>query len=385
MLNRTPLVALAALASLVIGCSQSPSNGPADLRGGGAGDLANTHFDLAVKRDLSTVEGDLGDGVTDLSVASDDGAIASDDLAPPGQDMEPLGQDMTTSDLAMAPGGFTTIFTILLENHDYAEIVGSPDAPYINSLIADYGLATNYMDSGIHPSNPNYLELVSGATVYNSFGLVDCDPTGSCGFGVFGTFPVDKDNLGNQLQQAGIPWRTYEESMGKACSLSGAGSYAPKHDPFLYFKDIQNGANNLCADTNVDYSQFAADLQAGTYRYMWITPNLTSDGHDPQFDPVSGLKVSDAWLKIEVAKIIASPVFQKGGILFITWDEAEGRNGDSKDQVPMIIVSPNIKMQGFQSNAAYSHASYLATVEDLFKLPRLGNAAGKPNMMEFFK
>src|SRR5512146_715884 len=49
-----------------------------------------------------------------------------------------------------------TIFTIVLENHDYAEIVGSSNAPYINSLIAMGALATNYKDTA-HPSLPNYL------------------------------------------------------------------------------------------------------------------------------------------------------------------------------------------------------------------------------------
>ena len=49
----------------------------------------------------------------------------------------------------------------------------------------------------------------------------------------------------------------------------------------------------------------------------------------------------------------------------------------------MIIISPNIKSKGFQSNHAYTHASYLATVEDMFGLPRLGAAQGADNMMEF--
>ena len=46
-----------------------------------------------------------------------------------------------------------TVFTIVLENMDYNEIVGSTHAPYLNSLIASYGLATNYKDTG-HPSLP---------------------------------------------------------------------------------------------------------------------------------------------------------------------------------------------------------------------------------------
>jgi hypothetical protein len=274
-----------------------------------------------------------------------------------------------------APSGLPTIFTILLENHDYAEIVGSPNAPYINSLIAQGGLATNYYDSMIHPSLPNYLYMVSGNTQYP--GVIDLLPT-------FSPFPVKADNLGNQMETAKIKWRSYQESMGTACNLSNNGPYAPKHDPFLYFDNIQNAPNGLCAARNVDYSQFAADLAAGTYNYMWITPNLTNDGHDPSSDPVAALKQSDAWLSTEVPKILASDVYKKNGILFITWDEAEGRNGNDADKVPMIILSPKIKAAGYMSMTKLSHASYLATVENLYKLPLLGDAAMATDLSEFF-
>lgn len=271
------------------------------------------------------------------------------------------------------------MFTIVLENHDYNEIVGSANAPYLNSLIAKYGLATNYMDSGTHPSLPNYLYMVSGATQY--LGFIDLDPT-------FFPFPVNADNLGHQLTTAGIPWRSYQESMGTACKLSGSGNYAPKHDPFLYFANIQTAPGGLCAQTNVDYTQFAADLAAGTYRYMWITPNLVNDGHDPSLTPtdiVNALKQSDTWLSVEVPKILASSAYLNGGVLFITWDEAEGRNGDSPDQVPMIVISTKIKSAGFKSNTTHTHASYLATVEHIFGLPKLGAAATATDLMEFFQ
>src|SRR6185369_10224729 len=88
----------------------------------------------------------------------------------------------------------STVFTILLENHDYNEIVGSANAPYINSLITSYGLATNYRDANIHPSLPNYLTMVSGDPQY--IGIIDVDPTS------FG-FPKNAQNLGTQLQAAG--------------------------------------------------------------------------------------------------------------------------------------------------------------------------------------
>lgn len=264
-----------------------------------------------------------------------------------------------------------------MENHDYAEIVGSPNAPYINSLIAQYGLATSYADSGTHPSLPNYLTMISGDPQY--IGIVDLNPTTI-------PFPVDKPNLGTQLEAAKIPWRSYQESMGSPCKLTSSSPYAPKHDPFLYFTDMQKGASGLCAATNVDYSEFAGDLAAGTKRFMWITPNLNDDGHDPANDPVKGLKDSDTWASTEIPKILASDAYKNGGVIFLTWDEAEGRSGPgSTDKIPMIVISPNIKSAGFQSSKAYSHKSYLATVEDLLGLPRLATVTSEPSMLEFFK
>jgi len=283
----------------------------------------------------------------------------------------------------MMTGGFGTIFTILLENHSYGTIVGNTtDAPYINGLINQYGLATNYKDSGTHPSLPNYLYMISGDTQY--FGLIDLDPTSY-------PFPVDKDNLGHQLTAANIPWRSYQESAEGTCVLAThtdakGGNYAPKHNPFLYFTDIQKDANGLCAQTSVDYSSFAADLAAGTYKYMFITPNLGDDGHDPNSnatDVAAALKNSDTWLSNELPKILGSAAYQNNGIVFLTWDE--GESSADYDHVPMIIISPKLKSAKYQSAAAYTHASYLATVEDVFGLPRLGAAAQATPLSEFFQ
>ncbi len=262
-----------------------------------------------------------------------------------------------------------------MENQDYAEVVGSSQAPYLNSLIADYGLATNYSDSGVHPSLPNYLYMVSGNTQYP--GNVDVDPTSL-------KFPVDADNLGSQLTAAKIPWRSYQEDMSQPCLLTDVGNYAPRHDPFLYFKGIQQNAS-LCASTNVDLSAFDTDLASGKYRYLWVTPNLLDDGHDPADDPSTGLEQSDTWCAAFIPKILASKDFAEGAVLFITWDEAEGRNGDSPDKIPMIVVSKRIKHQGMTVSTALSHASYLATVEQMFGLKRLGDATNATTLQSFLQ
>jgi acid phosphatase len=274
----------------------------------------------------------------------------------------PLTDGGAPPDLAIGP--LRTVFTIVLENHTPEPIIGSKNAPYINSLAAEYGLATNYKDSGTHPSLPNYLYLVSGDTQY--LGIVDLDPTNF-------PFPVDKENLGHQLTANGIPWRAYAASAGTSCALASTTTYAARHDPFLYFTDIQKDPGGLCAAANVDYSNFADDLAADQYRYLFLAPDVTA---------TATLAQSDAWLKDELPKILASPTYQRGGVVFLTWDE--GTNGTSFGQVPMIIISPNLVSMGYTNAQAYSHASYLATVEDLFGLPRLGAAQGAPTLAPFF-
>jgi hypothetical protein len=294
---------------------------------------------------------------------SGNSATGDDDTTPDGSTM---GSDGTSSTAK------PTIFTIVLENKNDESILGSSNAPYLNSLIAMGGLATNYKDTN-HPSLPNYLHMISGADQYP--GVVDLDPTS------WPYFPADAPNLGTQLEAAGIKWRSYQESMGTPCKLSSSGKYAPKHDPFLYFKDQQQGANDLCATTNVDYTEFPADLASNDYRYMWITPNLDDDGHDPTSDPVTGLRNADMWMSHEVPKILASDGFKANGILFITWDEDEGSNDE---KIPMIILSPRLKQVGMTSANPYDHGSYLTTVEDLLALPRLATVTSTPSMMEFF-
>src|SRR5205085_10510303 len=54
------------------------------------------------------------------------------------------------------------IVIVMEENHGYAEIIGSKNAPYINSLAAAGALFTKSY-AVTHPSQPNYLELFSGS------------------------------------------------------------------------------------------------------------------------------------------------------------------------------------------------------------------------------
>ena len=48
------------------------------------------------------------------------------------------------------------VFLVLLENADFKAIIGNQNAPILNALAKDYGLATNYSGVG-DPSEPNYV------------------------------------------------------------------------------------------------------------------------------------------------------------------------------------------------------------------------------------
>jgi hypothetical protein len=64
------------------------------------------------------------------------------------------------------------VFLIMMENHGYSQIIGNPNAPFINNLAVSANLATNYFAIA-HPSLTNYLEVVGGS----NFGVQsDNDP-----------------------------------------------------------------------------------------------------------------------------------------------------------------------------------------------------------------
>jgi hypothetical protein len=250
------------------------------------------------------------------------------------------------------PAAWTgTVFTIVMENHSEGAIIGNPAAPFINGLVKQNALASGYHDSYVHPSEPNYLWMVAG----QNFGILnDDDPSPSQTIS-------STAHLVDQLEMAGLTWKSYQESMGEACGLKSHGLYAAKHDPFVYFSDV-NGfdgtsfhATGRCAEHIVDYSQLDADIAAGTVpSYAFITPNMINDMHD------GTVADGDAWLSREVAKIQATDAYKNGGVLFLTWDEGTSQGDDP----PFIAISANAK-PGYVSQVNYDTSSFLLTVQTM--------------------
>jgi hypothetical protein len=259
-----------------------------------------------------------------------------------------------------------TIFTIVFENHDKAEVI-QPSLPTFSSMAAQYGRADAYI-SNMHPSLLNYMVLTSGSNY--TIGS-DAPPDQQ-------TLVDGKDNLADQLDGAGIKWRAYMESMGQPCNPVSNYPYVVNHNPFVYYKSLTSDPAR-CQDRVVDFDQnFAADLASNQYKYMWISPNMCNDMHD------CGGDVADAWLKKVLDQIMASPGYQNGGAIFVLFDEGSTRILNAAADLPVLVISPKLASGAYSSRTKFDHTSYLATVEDIFDLPRLKTTACATPLNEFF-
>ena len=186
-------------------------------------------------------------------------------------------------------------------------------------------------------------------------------------------YPASVPTLFNQFDAAGVSWKGYAQDLGNAdatgpahdvnaCggpgSPAGAGvtnpgsanatdQYVPKHFPFPWFESLlQNPADcNTAHEANLfDPSNgLYHDLQSEstTPAFSWITPNNCSDAHDAICagnnlsggfsDPntpkaptnyTGGLYASDLFLQHVVPEIEQSAAFKDGGLIDITFDEA---------------------------------------------------------------
>ncbi|MCU1281527.1 MAG: putative acid phosphatase [bacterium] len=265
---------------------------------------------------------------------------------------------ITATDSQPSPDWQGSVFTIVMENHSQGDILGNKDAPFINSLAQQNAVAAGYRDNLVHPSEPNYIWMVAG----ENFGILDDNDPSS--------HHIDStSHIADQLEMQGLSWKGYMESMGSACALTGQYPYEPKHNPFVYFNDI-NGWDGTafqpsarCNSHVVDYSQLDADLASGAVpKYVFITPNMIDDMHD------GSVAQGDAWLSREVPKILASDAFNNGGVLFLTWDEGGGY--PQSDDPPMIVISPHAK-RGYVSQTSFNASSYLKTVQKILGLQTL--------------
>jgi phosphatidylinositol-3-phosphatase len=172
--------------------------------------------------------------------------------------------------------------------------------------------------------------------------------------------------------------------------------YAAKHDPFVYFKSIQEGAdpnnslNNVVSFEGQD--GLFADLGAGKApTFSFIAPNQCNDQHGRgnagpfcNFDPTddgsqAGLNPAliyrgDVTVQKLVSAIHRSRSWRDGSsAIVVVWDENDYSTAPNTNQV-MLIVDTNYGDHGVSSARRYTHFSLLKSMEAGFGLPCLNHA-----------
>jgi hypothetical protein len=289
-------------------------------------------------------------------------------VASPGA-ATPPASSAATSPAARTPH----ILVVMEENVGYAATLGScgggsPD-PYLCSLAAAYASVSNWY--GVeHPSQPNYVDIASGANQ-------GCTSDGCAGAGAYST-----RDLGGQLSGAGIPWVAWMESMPSPCytgAVAGSdvtGAYALKHNPFAVFRD------NLGSGCRIrPYPGAAGAVRAldggGAPAFAWISPNLCDDGHD-DCGP-GNVRQLDSWLRTNLSGVLSSHWFADNGTVIITMDEGTDNAGCCGDaaggRIPMVVISAASRGRGKVALNG-DHFGTLRSIEEAYGLARLG-AAGR--------
>jgi len=276
---------------------------------------------------------------------------------------------------------FRHVFVIVMENSSYSSLLDTPDASWIKQAARNYGLATRYYGVA-HPSQPNYLALISGSTQD-----VRSDET----------VTVNAPNLVDQLEAHGRSWKAYMQSLfarGNTDKLTAqAGDYARKHNPFVSFADIQRNPTRMA--NIVDFSQFATDLRENTVPdFVWVSPDLCHDMHgraarlsgDPCADPHLLVSQGDAFLHTTVDEIMHSQAWNANSAIFLTWDESESDDGSGccdanrgGGHILTLIISRN-QLAARSSSILYNHYSLLATIENSWGLGCLANTCDTANV-----
>jgi phosphatidylinositol-3-phosphatase len=387
------------------------------------------------------------------------------------------------------------VFLIILENKTFSNTFGtSTQDPYLQKTVVPMGaLLTQYYGTG-HVSLDNYISMISGQAptpdtdddcLPGFTGLIgnynDVEQTGTAPQGQVIAkggciYSKHTPNLTDQLIEAGYTWKGYMEDMGNdptresaTCGHPAIGvgtdntneaeapsaavplgdAYATRHDPFMYFHSIIDDAK-YCDSHVVNLNVLTADLadERTTPNFVFITPNLCSDGHDGNGTGApgttcangqpGGLTSADAFLQDWVPAIMASPAYQKDGLLIITFDESNvgsetvavnpttgqetiditfvgdtccnqqpGPNlagvrpgtfalvnspalvenlifdGFGGDQIGAVLLSRFVK-PGSSSDIPYNHYSLLRSLEDIFQLrEHIGYASDDPRVGYF--
>jgi hypothetical protein len=285
-----------------------------------------------------------------------------------------------------APGSkIKHVIVVAMENHDAEEIYGDTvNAPYLHSLLEKYAHTENFDDElplDI-PSEGHYVWMEAGTHKFSD-ALFDDDspPSSSVSTG-------SNKHLTRQIKNAdsGLSWMSYQEGMNGesgACPIRRSGFYVPKHNPFVFFRDISGDPPAkdapYCAAHHKPYSALKADLEGELASYVFITPDECHDMHGERGCPEENpIRTGDKWLASALPPLIAYAE-QHSAVIFVTFDE-----GGSTPKLPFFAIGPMVKPR-YTGTERYDHSSQLKTVELILGLVPLPAVAAANDLSDLFQ
>lgn len=232
------------------------------------------------------------------------------------------------------------ILVVIEENKSFSQIIGNPDAPYINALAQRGALFTN-AHGVTHPSQPNYLALFNGTTRGISSNTCPLDLSG--------------ENLASVLLASGLSFISYSESMPRA-GYEGCryGSYMRKHNPAANWEELKSVNQPLTA-----WPQDLSKLPT----VSWVIPDQRNDMHD------GSIAQGDAWLKRNIESY-AEWAMDNNSLLIVTFDEDNGAEGN---RVVTLFVGPMVKPGQYVQRI--DHYNVLRTILQMHGLPGINESA----------
>ncbi len=273
----------------------------------------------------------------------------------------------------MYPRHFDHVLIVVLENQDYESAMKDD----LLKSLAQKGAVFSNFENLFHDSYPNYLAMIAGSDfgVHSPRLLSDMQRN-------FGDDPKHK-TIGDLLD-----WKNYAEDYPASPTAEKPflgdhkGRYVRRHVPFLSFGKVQSSSfhNVVAVNTHDPNNAFVADI--GSFiadpdknrlpEYIFYTPNLDDDGHDPTSDPAVGLKKATDWLRTFLVTWLHfdDQTWQpkdeqlKRTLVIVTFDESEERH--QPERIYTVFLGAMVKPQ--EVPTACNHYSVLRTIEDNFGL-----------------
>jgi phosphatidylinositol-3-phosphatase len=313
--------------------------------------------------------------------------------APPAEE-EPAPEAPSAPEPEPEAGPIQHVFLVSLASPGYEASFGATSQmPYLSGELRSQGvLLTDYTLLDTTPL-PNGIATVSGQPP-TAATRADCPRYEEC------VHEVETLSLADQLVGARLRWHGYFEGMTdeagqpdncvhpepEAAVTPNPSGYSARLNPFVFFHSLLDLGD--CDENDVPLTELAGDLKKAdsTANFSYVSPSLCNAGFRGTCaaGTPEGAAVADAFLAKVVPEILASPAYEEDGLLIVTFgaadpappiDPAAAPPADPR-KVGALLLSPLLPPGG-TDGVEYSPYSLLRSVEDLFDLSPLGNAAGK--------